>query len=74
MLKQKFDSVDRLVCKYTALYTMEDLTDNVASTYQPTIQCISAANNQERQEMKAVADRYDTIMMVRGDKRRAKRF
>lgn len=66
--------IDRLVCKHTALYSMDDLVSCTAPTYRPSLQCKTYPNKQERTELKAIADRYDTIMLMRGDQRRAFRF
>lgn len=67
-------NLDYLVCRHTPLYTFDDLVDHTGKTYNPPLQCLSASNEQDRKEMKTIADKFDTIMMVRGEQRRAKRF
>lgn len=73
MLSQKFTSVDRLVCKYTELYTMDDLVNCMSTKFKLRLP-VNSTNGVEHQELKAIADQYDTIMMVRGDTRRAERI
>lgn len=64
-------TLDRLVSKHTALATMHDLT--AAKQYRLTLQC-KTSNGDERNELQTIADRYDTIMMIRNDPRRTIRY
>jgi hypothetical protein len=64
-------TLDRLVSKHTALATMQDLTE--ARQYRLKLQCKSG-DAADRNEQQVIADRYDTIMMVRNDPRRAIRW
>ena len=64
-------TLDRLVSKHTALATMQDLTE--AKQYRLKLQCKTGDIN-ERSELQVIADRYDTIMLVRNDPRRAIRY
>lgn len=69
----KDSMIDRLVAKHTALYTMEDLTDRTQSNYRPSLQC-NSTRGQDQSELRLIADRYDAVMSVRNDPRRAFRF
>lgn len=64
-------TLDRLVSKHTALATMHDLT--TAKQYRLKLQC-KTGDASERSELQTIADRYDTIMMIRNDPRRAIRY
>lgn len=64
-------TLDRLVSKHTALGTMYDLT--AAKRYNLKLQC-KTGDVSERNELQTIADRYDTIMMIRNDPRRAIRW
>ena len=62
--------INTLIRKHTAFRGAIDITKTFAG-YRPTLYTQSADNQQDRDELTAIADFYDNLMSRRNDPRRA---
>lgn len=64
---------NRLIRKHTAFKGALDLIKSARNNYRPTLYCCSAKRKHWREELTAIADFYDAMMIRHGVNKRAYR-